>query len=66
MDMFGGGVIVMVTEKERRRKVSNFNFALINIFVVFLEWCRVQVICYDRINNPISGSLLLDTATIYK
>ena len=46
MDMFGGGVIVMVTEKERRRKVSNFNFALINIFVVFLEWCRVQVMVW--------------------
>ena len=42
MDMFGGGVIVMVTENKRRRKVSNYNFTLINIFVVFLNIFRVD------------------------
>ena len=42
MDMFGGGVIVMVTENERRRKVSNFNFSLINIIVVFYNIIRVD------------------------
>ena len=40
--MFGGGVIVMVTEKERRRKVSNLNFALKKIIVVFYNIIRVD------------------------
>ena len=43
MDMFGGGSNRHVpSEKVRRRKVSNFNFALKNIIIVFYNIIRVD------------------------